>query len=235
VRVNGGIDEGRPAIRGEHAAADHLPIQRPGRRDGGFTLIELMIVILIVGILASLATPHFRDYLLLGRLSAARPVLMEIAAKQRMRFKEQGGYYEPGSSHKEQDIVDNLGVPLKEYGDFCFVFVCTTCNASTFAATAEAGDPAIEFEVWAILRQDDENSIKGIDNVNCKVADDKQPGTGWVADENGGETGQAGSVVVYRHPPPPNGRDAATANGADGIDFDWVEGLSTSHAMLYDN
>jgi type IV pilus assembly protein PilA len=41
------------------------------RRQGGFTLIELMIVVAIVGILASVAMPQFRDYAARAKVSEA--------------------------------------------------------------------------------------------------------------------------------------------------------------------
>ncbi|MES2205718.1 MAG: type IV pilin protein [Pseudomonadota bacterium] len=45
----------------------------------GFTLIELMIVVVIVGILAAIGIPSYRDYLEKGRLQTAKAILMEGA------------------------------------------------------------------------------------------------------------------------------------------------------------
>ena len=41
------------------------------RRESGFTLIELMIVVAIIGILASVAMPQFRDYAARAKVSEA--------------------------------------------------------------------------------------------------------------------------------------------------------------------
>ena len=60
------------------------------RVQAGWTLIELLVVIVIVGILASLSLPAFQGYLLEGRLDSDKPILMEIAPKQRMRKNEKG-------------------------------------------------------------------------------------------------------------------------------------------------
>ena len=46
-------------------------------RQGGFTLIELMIVIAIVGILAAIALPAYQDYTVRARLSEALAVAAE--------------------------------------------------------------------------------------------------------------------------------------------------------------
>lgn len=51
------------------------------RRLAGFTLLELMAAVAIVVVLASLAIPGYRQYVLRAQRSVARAALVDIAAK----------------------------------------------------------------------------------------------------------------------------------------------------------
>ena len=48
------------------------------RRNGGFTLIEVMITIAVIGIVSAIAVPSYRDYVTRGRLTAAFSTLAAV-------------------------------------------------------------------------------------------------------------------------------------------------------------
>ncbi|MBC3765445.1 type IV pilin protein [Neptunicella marina] len=65
-------------------------------RDNGFTLIELMIVVAIVGIITSIAYPSYMGFVKNGKRSAAQADLMALAAA--MQRHKAGNYNYKGAA-----------------------------------------------------------------------------------------------------------------------------------------
>ncbi len=200
----------------------------------GFTLMELMVVTVIVGILAAIGIPRMRGYLATARVQEAKPYMMAIAARERIYFNETGNYL---AAISEQVIENTLGVELGDAGNFCFMVYCATaCTGTNFGgpiAAVEAGDPPIQFEIWAVLRENDTpgETISSYLGSSCTTTADKVDSSGWVA--NGiGEFAGEGRVLVLRYPAPPNRTDIATGLGNTSAYHDWTEGFSASDALI---
>ena len=93
----------------------------------GFTLIELMIVVAIIGILAAIAIPQFAGYRRRGQNAAAQSALKNLATAQESYYIDQNKY-------------TNLTTDLTKYG-FSKDQNVTFLNIKTFTATP-SGNPA---------------------------------------------------------------------------------------------
>ncbi len=58
----------------------------------GFTLIELMIVIAVIGILAAIAIPNYNEYVMRGRLTEAYSALTQMATKMEQHYQDNRSY-----------------------------------------------------------------------------------------------------------------------------------------------
>lgn len=95
------------------------------RRHQGFTLIELMVTIAIIGILASIALPAYTDYVVRGKLAEAYSELSTMRTKIEQYFQDNRTYVGACAAGTVAPL------PTGKY----FTYSCTLA-ASTYTVTA---------------------------------------------------------------------------------------------------
>jgi type IV pilus assembly protein PilE len=107
----------------------------------GFTLIELMIIVAIIGILASIVLPNYTDYITKSSLAEAPSMLSDI----RIRL-EQYHQDNPGTGYAG---ADGAGLPCDPAGanktGENFDFACSNLTQTTYLITATGKNKATGF------------------------------------------------------------------------------------------
>ena len=102
------------------------------RKNGAFTLIELLIVVIIVGILAAAAVPMYIGQTRRARLTEATAGLGAIRAQQGVWFSEHGAY---------TATLSDLGLNFSNNSYFNdAAFTVTVDAARGFIATADGDE-----------------------------------------------------------------------------------------------
>jgi type IV pilus assembly protein PilE len=84
-----------------------LPQQAVGKQRG-FTLIELMITVAIVGILAAIAYPSYQDYVLRTRRATAAGCLMELSQWMERNYTTCLRYDQTGATCATATVLPTL-------------------------------------------------------------------------------------------------------------------------------
>ncbi|MDD5005905.1 MAG: prepilin-type N-terminal cleavage/methylation domain-containing protein [Candidatus Omnitrophica bacterium] len=80
----------------------------------GFTLIELIIVIIVIGILASIALPRYQRIAEKSRVAEAKNILSTIRSAQLTYYAQYGAYC--GADISPLDVtIDNYGTNYGKY------------------------------------------------------------------------------------------------------------------------
>jgi type IV pilus assembly protein PilE len=107
------------------------------RDNKGITLMELLVVVLIVGVLASVAVPIYTSYMQRARRSDAKTCLEQLRASQEMRRAEQGSY-----STSITELQSTWGLQTS-CGQYTLVLNSTTATSFLGVAQPTAGGPQV--------------------------------------------------------------------------------------------
>ena len=111
------------------------------RRQAGFTLIELMIVVIIVAVLAAFAFPQYRDYVIRSNRAVAKSLLLQVADRQEQFFTDRKRYATdltdlgyPGAASFAVDTGSKMTGAAT--GDSIYQIALTDATATSFTLTA---------------------------------------------------------------------------------------------------
>lgn len=120
------------------------------RKGRGFTLIELMIVVVIIGILAALALPRFMTSSTKSKQSEAKQYLKEIYTMQRSYIMEHETYALDGAVADSVNRLAFINICVEIMLPARYTYTMTA-SANQFSCTATANlddDPAVD--TWFI-------------------------------------------------------------------------------------
>ncbi|RYG38701.1 MAG: prepilin-type N-terminal cleavage/methylation domain-containing protein [Burkholderiales bacterium] len=125
-----------------------FPTLNRRRRSEGFTLIELMVAVVIVGILAAVAYPAFTSFLQRGRRADAAAALSAVVQAQE-RYRSNRGQY-------ASDLDDLKIAASSKLGDF-YGLKLSPAGAADYASgyqvtatVKEAGRQRSDVDCWTL-------------------------------------------------------------------------------------
>ena len=99
------------------------------KKTKGFTLVELVIVIVIVGILAIVAVPIYRGYTRKAMASEGKSLLGSVSTSQKIYYAENGIFHTVGAT--SYDSVLDVDARANKY----FTSYTVTASAGQYVAT----------------------------------------------------------------------------------------------------
>nr|WP_280069023.1 type IV pilin protein [Pseudomonas chengduensis] len=111
-------------------------------RQNGFTLIEVMITVVIIGILASIAYPSYQEFVKRGNRTEGQAFLNEVAARQE-RYYVQNHVYVTGNTDADVAKLKLKNNRTSETGKYTLSLAANAGDGGyTLTATQQFGDTA---------------------------------------------------------------------------------------------
>lgn len=138
-------------------------------RSRGFTLIELMVVLVVVGILAAIAVPQYSAHVARTNRAEAKAALMGAAQWMEQRFSANGTYCSTAADCSTNPLPTSMRkVPAT--GDEIYALTVTNLADATYTLTAtpaSTGKMSADACGAFTLNQLGQRGQGGLDEASC--------------------------------------------------------------------
>lgn len=128
---------------------------KENKKKGGFTLVELMVVIIIVGVLAAAAVPIYSAFVKKARVSEAKASIGTIRASEEVYWAENAVYLPLATVASDAvALTDTLGVNVSHNvwwnAAVTWTVVTADTDATLVSITANATDAGCDDKIEGI-------------------------------------------------------------------------------------
>ncbi|WP_068829176.1 type IV pilin protein [Pseudomonas sp. BMS12] len=111
-------------------------------KQAGFTLLEMMLAVAIIGILAAIAIPNYSEYVARSKRSEGQALLSEGAARQERFFAQNNSYVTNAANIGQLALRNTSGTKVMSENGYYEMTVSSEANDGgyTLTATQKFGD-----------------------------------------------------------------------------------------------
>lgn len=212
------------------------------KKEAGWTLIELMVVMVIIATMTAWAIPAFQRKIMSGRLEEAKAMIMAIEARQKIYYNQNGSFYGGTQANpignggvdgdNEVTIRETLGVDLRDSRNFRYELRKGTSADAPTNLNLGANDQWFRVRAFIVAPGAiDANKGTGYSGAEAHKNMTLQPE--WTTADGSGEMTDANNYLIYEYP---HRTAAAYAGGTDELaEKGWENGYNALNVFVLEN